>query len=280
MSRPPFSKHHCASRPLRPQRTCGAATAPASPAGPQQRRRRAPGCRRLRAPPDRPARPPWSTHRPAGAAAEDTEGSGPAVTAPSSPLPGFRALGPWGGAGGHVVGRGRVWPELRVLGGEGRSAADVSSSLPAPPPGPARVSAPGWPAGPLGRASALSSWAAGARGATPSPSAFPPHAPVPSAILEQLARTCKDELARGPALLRGPRACFGPCGPPLGCWSRPCLSREAAGSFVPSLSLLVKSLESSASSQMLACSRVAGGSKGNLSRGRRKNLRLDFWLGR
>lgn len=49
---------------------------------------------------------------------------------------------------GHVVGGGRVRPELRVLGGEGRSAADVSrprrrpGTPAAPPPGAASGRAP------------------------------------------------------------------------------------------------------------------------------------------
>lgn len=83
----------------------------------------------------------------------------------------------------------------------------------------------------------------------------PRHPVVPRVLLRPLLswsgwlRLAKMSLQGARRSCVAPGHALGLVDPRGGAGPQPCLSREAAGSFVPSLSLLVKSLESSASGQ-------------------------------
>ncbi|XP_053065139.1 basic proline-rich protein-like [Acinonyx jubatus] len=118
-------------------------------------------CRRRAAPEPRegPRRPGPPARRPRALTERPGRGPGPREETPRAPAPlsqrhpcrlsGFPCARPLGRErGGHVVGGGGSGRELRVLGGEGRSAADVSgprrrretAPAPAPDPPPGAVS--------------------------------------------------------------------------------------------------------------------------------------------
>lgn len=163
----PFSAAPARPGPARPRAPAERRRRP-PPAGPQQRRRRPCSCslgprpaaspRPREGPRPGPGRVPAPTPRAltagpaAGARAgarADAEGSGPAVTAPSLPslwLP--ERAAPREGTRGHVVGEGGSGRELRVLGGEGRSAVKSAGPAPGDAPAPAPTVLPRLPAAP------------------------------------------------------------------------------------------------------------------------------------